>query len=126
MPDAPRFAHQVRDGLMEVPPTTLRMFNRNLPSSGGGYFRLLPYALSRWMLHQVNIQDSSPAVFYFHPWELDAGQPRVRGIGFKTRFRHYVNIGRMEQRLGHLLQDFHWGRMDHIFLSPHAQEVARV
>ena len=126
MPDAPRFAHQVRDGLMEVPPTTLRMFNRNLPSSGGGYFRLLPYALSRWMLHQVNTQDSSPAVFYFHPWELDAGQPRVRGIGFKTRFRHYVNIGRMEQRLGHLLQDFHWGRMDHIFLSPNAQEVARV
>ncbi len=126
MPDAPRFAHQVRDGLIEVPPTTLRMFNRNLPSSGGGYFRLLPYALSRWMLRQVNCQDNSPAVFYFHPWEMDAGQPRVQGIGFKTRFRHYVNIGRMEQRLGHLLRDFHWGRMDHIFLSPHTQEVACV
>ena len=125
MPDAPRFAHQIRDGLIEVPPTTLRMFNRNLPSSGGGYFRLFPYALSRWMLRQVNRQDSSPAVFYFHPWEMDVGQPRVQGIGFKTRFRHYVNIGRMEQRLGHLLQDFHWGRMDHIFLAPHTPEVAR-
>ncbi len=125
MPDAPRFAHQVRDGLIEVPPTTLRMFHRNLPSSGGGYFRLLPYALSRWMLRQVHRQDGSPAVFYFHPWEMDVGQPRVQGIGFKTRFRHYVNIGRMEQRLGHLLQDFHWGRMDHIFLAPHTPEVAR-
>lgn len=126
MPDAPRFAHQVRDGLIEVPPTTLRMFHRNLPSSGGGYFRLLPYALSRWMLRQVHRQDGSPAVFYFHPWEMDVGQPRVQGIGFKTRFRHYVNIGRMENRLGNLLQDFHWGRMDHIFLSPQTQEVARV
>jgi polysaccharide deacetylase family protein (PEP-CTERM system associated) len=125
MPDAPRFAHQIRDGLIEVPPTTLRVFNRNLPSSGGGYFRLLPYALSRWMLREVNRQDGSPAVFYFHPWEMDVGQPRVQGISFKTRFRHYVNIGRMEQRLGHLLRDFHWGRMDHIFLSQH-EEVVRV
>ena len=54
MPDAPRFAHQAADGLLEIPITTLRLFNRNLPSSGGGYFRLLPYALSRWMLRQVN------------------------------------------------------------------------
>ncbi len=124
MPDAPRFAHQIRDGLMEVPPTTLRMFNRNLPSSGGGYFRLLPYSLSRWMLHQVNIRDASPAVFYFHPWEIDVDQPRVPGIGFKTRFRHYVNIGRMERRLVQLLQDFRWGRMDQIFLPHSAQKVS--
>lgn len=124
MPDAPRFAHQVRKGLIEVPPTTLRMFNRNLPSSGGGYFRLFPYPLSRWMLREVHRQDREPAVFYFHPWEVDVEQPRVDGIDFKTRFRHYVNIGRMEQRLGHLLRDFRWGRMDHIFLPDHAQEVA--
>ncbi len=119
MPDAPRFAYEARDGLMEVPPTTMRMFNRNLPSSGGGYFRLLPYSLSRWMLRQVNSKDASPAVFYFHPWEIDKNQPRVQGVGLKTRFRHYVNIGRMEQRLGRLLQDFRWGRMDHIFLTFH-------
>lgn len=125
MPDAPRFAYQVRDGLMEVPPTTLRIFHRNLPSSGGGYFRLLPYALSRWMLREVHRQDHSPAVFYFHPWEVDVEQPRVQGISFKTHFRHYVNIGRMERRLGHLLRDFHWGRMDHIFLSPQAQAQAQ-
>lgn len=123
MPDAPRFAHEIRDGLLEVPPTTLRMFNRNLPSSGGGYFRLMPYALSRWMLQQVNQRDAQSAIFYFHPWEIDPGQPRVAGINLKTRFRHYVNIGRTEQRLARLLDDFRWGRMDQIFLNRRAQEV---
>jgi len=117
MPNAPRFAHKVRDGLLEVPPTTLRLFDRNLPSSGGGYFRLLPYPVSRWMLRRVNQQDQQAAIFYFHPWEIDAGQPRVAGIDLKSRFRHYVNIGRMEQRLERLLEDFRWGRMDQIFLG---------
>ena len=126
MPDAPRFSHQIREGLIEIPPTTLRIFNPNLPSSGGRYFRLLPYSLSRWMLRQVNTQDHSPVVFYFHPWEIDVRQPRMPGIGLKTRFRHYVNIGRMEKRLGRLLQDFRWGRMDHVFLPRHAPEVSLV
>ncbi len=80
MPDAPRFAHQARDGLLEVPVTTLRLFGRNLPASGGGYFRLLPYALSRWLLRRVNARDGQPAIFYFHPWEIDPEQPRVAGI----------------------------------------------
>ena len=116
MPDAPRFAHRVNAGLIEIPPTTLRVLNRNLPSSGGGYFRLLPYAVSRWMLRRVNAGDGQAAVFYFHPWEIDAGQPHVEGISAKTRFRHYVNIDRMEARLERLLADFAWGRMDDIFL----------
>ena len=116
MPDAPRFAYRLASGLLEIPPTTLRLMQRNLPSSGGGYFRLLPYALSRWMLKRVNQLEREPAVFYFHPWELDTGQPRIPGIGAKTRFRHYVNIPRMERRLQQLLGDFRWGRMDEIFL----------
>ncbi len=116
MPDAPRFAYRLDNGMLEVPVTTLRLLDRNLPSSGGGYFRLLPYALSRWMIGRVNRQDREAAVFYFHPWELDTGQPRIPGIGAKTRFRHYVNIPRMERRLGALLRDFRWGRMDDIFL----------
>lgn len=116
MPDAPRFAHEVRPGLMEVPPTTLRLFDRNLPSSGGGFFRLLPYSVSRWMLQQVNRRDARSAIFYFHPWEIDADQPRVAGADAKARFRHYVNIDRNERKLARLLQDFHWGRMDAIFL----------
>lgn len=116
MPDAPRFAHATRSGVLEIPVTTLRMGGRNFPSSGGGYFRLLPYAVSRWMLRQVNQRDGQPAIFYFHPWEIDAGQPRVAGIDAKTRFRHYVNIDRMPARLEQLLRDFAWGRMDRIFL----------
>lgn len=123
-PDAPRFAHQVRPGLMEVPPTTLRLFSRNLPSSGGGYFRLFPYALSRWMLRQVNQRDGESAIFYMHPWEIDPQQPRILGVSLKTRFRHYVNIDRTEQRLDRLLSDFAWGRMDEIFLRERAPEVS--
>jgi polysaccharide deacetylase family protein (PEP-CTERM system associated) len=117
MPDAPRFAHQVRTGLLEVPVTTARFFDRNWPASGGGYFRLLPYAMSRWLLQSVNRQDGQSAVFYIHPWEIDAGQPRIEGINAKTRFRHYVNLHRTEGRLQRLLADFSWGRMDEIFLS---------
>jgi polysaccharide deacetylase family protein (PEP-CTERM system associated) len=116
MPDAPRHAHAV-GGLLEVPATTLRFLNRNWPASGGGYFRLMPYGLSRWMLRRVNDVDQLAAVFYFHPWEIDADQPRIPGISAKTRFRHYVNIHRMEARLNCLLGDFRWGRMDHLFLA---------
>lgn len=117
MPDSPRFAYPVREGLLEVPVTTLRLRGRNLPSSGGGYFRLLPYALSRWLIEQVNRNDQQSAVFYFHPWEIDPGQPRIAGIDAKTRFRHYVNISRTEARIAQLLRDFAWGRMDQIFLG---------
>ena len=117
MPDSPRFAYRLASGLLEIPITTLRMGNRNLPSSGGGYFRLLPYALSRWMLRKVNQQDRESAIFYFHPWEIDPEQPRVAGIDLRTRFRHYVNIGRTERRLISLMDDFRWGRMDQIFLN---------
>lgn len=116
MPGAPRFSHRVRS-LLEIPATTIRFFNRNLPASGGGYFRLLPYALSRRMIARVNRCDGQPAMFYFHPWEIDAKQPRVAGIDWKTRFRHYVNLDRMEAKLDRLLGDFRWGRMDAVFLS---------
>jgi polysaccharide deacetylase family protein (PEP-CTERM system associated) len=115
MPDAPRFAHEVRPGLTEIPVSTLRLFHTNLPSSGGGYFRLLPYAVSSWMLRRINQVERRPAIFYFHPWEIDPGQPRISGISKKARFRHYVNIGRTEARLQRLLQDFRWGRMDEVF-----------
>jgi polysaccharide deacetylase family protein (PEP-CTERM system associated) len=123
MPDSPRFSYEVRPGLLEVPITTLRAFGRNFPSSGGGYFRLLPYALSRWMLNRVNTGDQQPGIFYFHPWEIDTEQPRIEGISKKTRFRHYVNIDRMEGRLNQLMQDFKWGRMDQIFLDKLVRDV---
>ena len=72
--------------------------------------------VSRWMLQRVNASDRQPAVFYFHPWEIDPGQPRIPGIDRKTRFRHYLNIERMEGRLQALMSDFKWGRMDQVFL----------
>lgn len=115
MPHAPRFAHPVREGLLEVPVTTMRLLNRNWPAGGGGYFRLMPYAISRWLLRRVNRIDRQPAIFYFHPWEIDAGQPRVKGIDVKTRFRHYLNLERTEDRLRWLLGDFGWGRVDEVF-----------
>ena len=125
MPDAPRFAHQVRAGLLEVPVTTARFFDRNWPASGGGYFRLMPYAVSRWLLQHVNQVDRQSAVFYCHPWEIDAGQPRIDGINAKTRFRHYVNLHKTEARLQRLLADFSWGRMDEVFLA-HQEKTSTV
>ena len=115
MPDAPRFSYAARPGFTEIPVTTTRLFQRNLPAGGGGYFRLAPYSLSRWALRRVNRVDEQPAIFYFHPWEIDPGQPRVAGTSLKTRFRHYVNLDKTEARLGRLLQDFRWGRVDDVF-----------
>jgi len=117
MPDAPRFIHDVRSGLLEVPVTTMRLFGRNWPAGGGGYFRLMPYAMSRWLLRRVNRVDRQPAIFYFHPWEIDAAQPRVAGIDARTRFRHDLNLDRREKRLRELLFDFEWGRVDEILLD---------
>lgn len=120
MPDSPRFAYEVRPGLIEVPVTTLRFRGRNYPSSGGGWFRLLPYGVTRWMIERFNRIEGRSAVFYFHPWEIDPEQPRIEGIDAKTRFRHYVNIGRTEGRIAQLLADFEWARMDELFLPPAA------
>ncbi|TFW30685.1 XrtA system polysaccharide deacetylase [Massilia horti] len=119
MPDAPRFAFYPNGpgGLLEVPITTVRVGSRNLPAGGGGYFRLLPYALSRWMIRRVNQDERQPSLFYFHPWEIDPGQPRPAGLGARARFRHYLNIDRMERRLGLLARDFQWDRMDRVFLQ---------
>jgi polysaccharide deacetylase family protein (PEP-CTERM system associated) len=119
MPDAPRFAHRPNGegGILELPPTTLLLLGRNLPAAGGGWFRLLPYSISRAMLRRVNAQDQAPCMFYFHPWELDHGQPRQSGLSTKTRFRHYVNLHRLPGRLRRLLADFEWDRVDRVFLQ---------
>ena len=117
MPDAPRFAHLRDNGLLEIPPTTLRRAGRNWPASGGGWFRLLPYSVSRWAIREVNRVDGEATMFYFHPWEIDPGQPKVPGVSAKTRFRHYVNLEHMETKLRRLLADFAWGRVDRVFLE---------
>jgi len=122
MPSAPRFAFRPGQGrFVEVPMTTLALFGRNFPCSGGGYFRLVPYSMSRWALRWVNERDRQACVFYFHPWEIDPEQPRPHGAPLKSRVRHYLNLHRMEGRLHRLLRDFAWGRMDSVFLNANAQ-----
>ena len=116
-PGYPRFAHEVRSGLLELPVTTVRMFRVNWPAGGGGYFRLLPYPLARWSLRRVNGRERQPAVFYFHPWELDPEQPRIPAASARARFRHYVNLRHMKRRLQRLLADFRWDRVDRVFLQ---------
>lgn len=120
MPSAPRepFRPIRTDELLEIPVATVRLLARNRPCGGGGYFRLMPYALSRWCLLRVNRLDQMSCVFYCHPWEFDPDQPRLRQAPLKSRFRHYLNIGRMENRVRRLLRDFAWGRIDEIYL-PH-------
>jgi polysaccharide deacetylase family protein (PEP-CTERM system associated) len=116
-PDAPTAPFYVKpSGILEIPASTSRVFGRNMPASGGGYFRLLPYALSRGLMRRI-AGTGFPAVFYFHPWELDAQQPRMGGISLKTRFRHYLNLGRFEARLVRLLREMKWGRMDEIYFG---------
>jgi polysaccharide deacetylase family protein (PEP-CTERM system associated) len=109
-------------GLLELPVSTVRLLGYNLPAGGGGYFRLLPYRVSRWALRHINSHDGQAGIFYFHPWELDPDQPIPPGIGLQARCRHRLNLHRMQGRIARLLSDFRWGRIDHIFgadMTPH-------
>lgn len=118
VPDAPAYPFYVATaGILEIPASTSRLLGRNLPAAGGGYFRLLPFAVSRWLMQRIRQRSGLPAVFFFHPWELDPQQPRMPGISARTRFRHYVNLKRVEPRLVRLLRDLKWGRMDEIYLG---------
>jgi polysaccharide deacetylase family protein (PEP-CTERM system associated) len=125
MPEAPRFAHQ-RSGLLEIPATSIRLRTRNFPASGGGYFRLLPYSVSRWSLKRVNQVDGEAAVFYCHPWEIDPGQPKMHHASTKSRFRHYVNQGRMLGKIDRLLGDFAWGTVAEVIATPASIRMGKV
>ncbi|HEY4548307.1 MAG TPA: XrtA system polysaccharide deacetylase [Pedomonas sp.] len=116
-PDAPRFAYRpIADSpLIEVPITTVPVAGRTL-SFGGGFFRLLPYGVARWAIGKINREEGQPAVFYFHPWEVDPEQPRVADAPMRSRFRHYTNLSRMYAKLDRLTDDFAWDRMDALFL----------
>ncbi|MFA6218611.1 MAG: XrtA system polysaccharide deacetylase [Erythrobacter sp.] len=113
---APRFAFNPVPGhdLVEIPVTTAQFRGRRLAAGGGGFFRVLPYGFSRWAIRQVNRADGRPAVFYFHPWEVDPDQPRVAGAPLRSRLRHYTNLNRMADKLAGLLGDFAWGRIDEL------------
>jgi polysaccharide deacetylase family protein (PEP-CTERM system associated) len=103
--------------LLEIPLTTVPLLGLDLPCSGGGYFRLLPYGVSRWALRRVNRRERRPFIFYLHPWEIDPKQPRITGLPLKSRLRHYVNLARVKERLRRLLEEFRWDRVDKVFLA---------
>ena len=108
IPDFPRHPHRIwRNGssLVEFPPSTLRLGGVNIPIAGGGYFRLFPYPFIRWGIQRLNVAEKCPAIIYLHPWELDYNQPRLNGSAL-SKFRHYLNLTRMEKTLKRLISDF--------------------
>lgn len=114
--EAPRFAFRPVAGaeFIEIPVTTAEVAGRRMAAGGGGFFRLLPYAVSRWAIRQVNLRDRRPAVFYFHPWEIDPDQPRPESAPLKSRLRHYTNLDVMAAKLDRVIREFRWGRMDEV------------
>ena len=122
--EAPRFAFDPVPGsdLVEIPVTTALLGKRRLAAGGGGFFRVLPYSFTRWAIRQVN-SDHRPAVFYFHPWEVDPDQPLVSNASVRSRLRHYTNLSRMAGKLSDLLGDFAWGRMDELAAKERSRSV---
>ena len=116
-PDAPRTPFAPVPGFIEVPLTSVRVMGIDVPASGGGYFRLFPYSLTRRLLARASLTNRAPAVFYVHPWEIDPNQPRQHRAPLLSRSRHYLNLERTEARLRRLLRDFTWTRMDRLFLT---------
>lgn len=121
--EAPRFAFRplVGSDFIEIPVTTATFAGRRLAAGGGGFFRVLPYGFSRWAVRQVNRREGRPAIFYFHPWEIDPDQPRVASAPLRSRLRHYTNLEGMADKLRQLIGEFAWGRID----SLAADEAAR-
>jgi polysaccharide deacetylase family protein (PEP-CTERM system associated) len=112
IPDAEKVPHRLstpnKKLIVEWPLSTAKAFGFRLPVSGGGYFRLLPYWLTRWGLASINRRERQPFIFYLHPWEIDPTQPRV-SASWLSRFRHYTNLEKCEGRLRHLLGEFKFG-----------------
>jgi polysaccharide deacetylase family protein (PEP-CTERM system associated) len=108
--------------LVEVPGSTTRLGPLNLPIAGGGYFRILPYAWTRWGISRVNERERRPVVFYMHPWEIDPDQPRLH-VGRLGRFRHYRNLHLTELRLRRLLTDFRFGTLEAVVADVHVDAL---
>ena len=103
--DAELGPYQLAEGLTELPMSVAELFGRRVPCCGGGYFRLYPYALTRWLMRRCHEQ-GRPVIFYLHPWEMDPEQPRVQGLSWSKRFRHYNSLPKTQERMERLLDDF--------------------
>jgi polysaccharide deacetylase family protein (PEP-CTERM system associated) len=113
-PEAPRFAYRVnlksQRKLFEVPMSTVRIRGSNWPVGGGGYLRVLPMWYNQWGMRKIREKERQPCVLYFHPWEIDADQPRINGK-WKSRLRHYTGLRSMESRLRTLFASGMYGPM---------------
>lgn len=107
-------SRQGKGEILEIPLTTIRLLGQNIPVAGGGYFRLWPLKVTEWAIRRINEKEMRPAIFYIHPWEIDPGQPRIRG-GMLSRMRHHVNIGRTESRIETLLGKFRFSTFRDVF-----------
>lgn len=114
-PDWPRHKYRRPEGIIEIPIPTNNSTKLNLPIGGGGFFRLYPYRLSQALINNFIKRSGEPYSFYFHPWEIDHEQPRMKDASFKSTFRHYLNLHRMEARLNCLLSDFNWDTMSNAY-----------
>lgn len=111
VPTWPRFKHERPEGIIEIPIPTIKKSDQNVGIGGGGYFRLYPYWLSKKRIQRYMANESAPYSFYFHPWEIDNDQPKVKQANWKSKFRHYVNLSRMEGKLVSLIDDYNWVSM---------------
>ncbi len=117
VPDWPRFKYLREEGITEIPIPTVRKDDVNTGIGGGGYFRLYPYWMSQKRIERYLSEEKQPYSFYFHPWEIDAAQPKVAGASIKSKIRHYINLSRMEGKIVRLLEDYQWDTMRNVYLN---------
>ena len=115
VPEWPRFKYQRDNGLIEIPIPTIRKKEANIGIGGGGYFRLYPYWLSKRRISEFMKTEDAPYSFYFHPWEIDAQQPKFENAPWKSKARHYINLSKMESKVEKLLGDFKWVTMQEAY-----------
>jgi len=127
IPNGNRFPYTIigKNGtsIVEIPLSTVTVFNQNIPIAGGGYLRLFPYRFIRWGLRKIIERENQSIIIYLHPWEMDKDQPRMEG-SMMSRFRHYVGLEKMEPRLRELLRDFKFSTTKNLFLEYQAYQKA--
>jgi polysaccharide deacetylase family protein (PEP-CTERM system associated) len=118
IPGAPRGPYRLRTPagglLVEVPPSTVILWRWAVPVAGGGYLRLYPEAFTHWAIRRLNERDAMPANIYVHPWEVDPEQPRMAGLSWKSRVRHYINLGTTLGKLRRLFRTHRFGPLGEI------------
>jgi polysaccharide deacetylase family protein (PEP-CTERM system associated) len=117
VPQWPRFKYKRKEGITEIPIPTIRKKETNVGIGGGGFYRLYPYWLSKKRIMTFMEAESAPYSFYFHPWEIDPDQPYIKEASWRSKFRHYINLSRMESKIEMLLKDFNWASMYDVYIK---------